>query len=213
MMTSRKKLIFFLLFLSQGILFLTAYLVFRSSDTCNLSALNTVTLQEGDLVFRRGKSLESFAVVVAGSNNAFSHIGLIVMEEGKPFVIHAEPGETSLVNDPVKKEPLRSFLQADKASHFAIYRSHLDLKSLERVVAQARIFYIRKYRFDNSYDLLTDQDLYCTELVLKAYQRGNHCVNSLLTRLDDINLLVARRQILMPGAFLTSSLFYKICSR
>jgi len=207
------KLILFLLILCPFILLLSEYMIFRSGNTCNLKVLDYVILQDGDLVFRRGKSLESFAVAKAERNSTFSHIGLIIMEEGKPFVIHIEPGESSLKNDPVKKEPLHSFLQSDKASHFAIYRSHLDRKSLARVTAQAKTFYYKKCRFDNYYDLTTDQNLYCTELVLKAYRQGDQKINTLLRRLDEVNILVTRRKILMPIAFINSSLFYKICTQ
>ncbi|MCX6288046.1 MAG: YiiX/YebB-like N1pC/P60 family cysteine hydrolase [Bacteroidetes bacterium] len=185
-------------------------MIFRYWDNCNLKVLDSFSLQEGDLVFRRGKSIESLAVVLAEKNSSFSHIGLIVMERGIPFVIHAEPGENSAQTGLVRKEPLRSFLDPRKASHFAIFRSYLDRKSLTRVAAQARTFYIQQCRFDNSYDLFTDQNLYCTELVLKAYRQGDQNINILLRRLDEVNILLARRKILMPGAFITSRLFYKI---
>ena len=207
------KIILCLLVLCPVILFLTEYLIFRYRDSCDLKVLDSVILQDGDLVFRRGISIESFAVVKAGNNNGFSHIGLIVMEKGKPWVIHIEPGESSLKNDPVREEPLRSFLSSDKACHFAIYRSHLDRPGLSRVIQQARAFYRQKCRFDNYYDLTTDRYLYCSELVLKAYRQGDQRINSLLGKLEDVNILPARTRILMPGAFISSSFFYKICYR
>ena len=208
-----RKLILCILFLFPFILFLSEYIVFRFWDTCNIRVLDSVILQNGDLVLRRGISIESFAVVKAEKNSYFSHIGLIIMERGKPYVIHAEPGESPFKNDPVKKEPLRYFLQTGKASHFAIYRSHLDQKGLNRVIAQARLFYLQKCRFDNNYDLTTDHNLYCSELILKSYRQGNQSINSLLRQLEEVNIVLVRKKILMPGAFINSSLFYKICSR
>jgi hypothetical protein len=59
----------------------------------------------------------------------------------------------------------------------------------------------------------TDQTLYCTELVLKAYQQGGLQINKVLKELNEVNILVARRKILMPGAFISSELFYKICDQ
>jgi len=207
------KSILCLLLLSPAIVLITVYLVFRSGNACNLKVLHSVSLHEGDLVFRRGKSIESFAVVHVEKNSEYSHVGIIVMEGEKPFVIHAEPAENSVKTDLVRKEPLISFLDPEKASHFAIYRSHLDRQSLTRVIAQARIFYYQKCRFDNAFDLRTDQNLYCTELVFKAYRQGDQRINSLLQKLKEVNILLDKRKILMPGAFINSSLFYKICTQ
>jgi len=208
-----RKLILSLLFFSPFIFLIFDYLVFSNEGNSDLKVLEALSLKDGDLVLRRGISIESFAVVMAGTNNAYSHIGLILMEGNKPFVIHIEPGETSRKDDPVRKEPLSSFLGADKASHFAIYRSHLNREKLEKVVVQALEFYFRKCRFDNSYDLQDDQHLYCTELVLKAYRKGDQQMNSLLEKLENVNTLVSNRMILMPGAFTTSNLFYRICDQ
>jgi hypothetical protein len=189
---------------------LVGYLLFRYNSGLNLKTLESVTLKDGDLVFRRGISIESYAVVMAATNNVYSHIGLIVIEKGIPFVIHVEPGEFSGRDKQVQKEPLRSFLGPGKASHFAIYRSHLDRTNLEKVTCRAREFYIRKCRFDNAYNLQDDQFLYCTELVLKAYTIGDQKISRLLMNLENINLLVFNHKLLMPGAFTASKFFYKI---
>ena len=208
-----RKILFWIFIFFPVILLVSGYLLFRSGDDQGLKNDESVKLKEGDLVFRRGKSIESFAVSMTDHNSNYSHIGLIVFEGGTPYVIHVEPGEYALKNETVKKERLSSFLEAGKASHFAVYRSYLDRKDLDRVVARARHFYIRKCRFDNSFDLNTDQALYCTELVLKAYRQGGVQINMLLKELNEVNILVARRKILMPGAFISSELFYKICDQ
>lgn len=206
-----RKILFCSACLFPVVLFVSGYLFFRSGDTGKLKILESVSLKEGDLVFRMGKSIESFAVSMADHNSRYSHIGLIVMEGGTTYVIHVEPGENGLGSEPVRKERLSSFLEAGKASHFAVYRSWLGRRDLEKVIAMARDFYIRKCRFDNSYDMQTDQSLYCTELVLKSYRQGGVQINLLLRQMEEVNVLVARRKILMPGAFMSSTLFYKIC--
>jgi hypothetical protein len=208
-----RKILLCILIFFPVILLISGYLRFRSGNDISARNLESVHLKEGDLVFRRGKSLESFAVVVTAGNGGFSHVGVIVLEGGKPFVIHVEPGENALNSEPVRKERLSSFLDAGKASHFAVYRSCLGRRDLDRVIVKARSFYTRKCRFDNSYDMQTDQTLYCTELVLKAYQQGGLQINMVLKELNEVNILVARRKILMPGAFISSELFYKICDQ
>lgn len=207
------KLIFILLATVPLVILTSGYLSFRYSHHADLRVLFSVPLRDGDLVFRRGISIESFAVVMAETNNVYSHVGLIIMEAGKPYVIHVEPGETSQKDEPVKKEPLESFLDPCRASHFAIYRSHLGKEQIRKVMEQACVFYYRKCRFDNAYNLMDDDFLYCTELVLKSYQKGDQQMNSLLGKLESVNILVTNRKILMPDAFTTSKLFYKICDQ
>ncbi|MEI7491476.1 MAG: YiiX/YebB-like N1pC/P60 family cysteine hydrolase [Bacteroidota bacterium] len=207
------KLIFVLLAAVPLAILASGYLSFRYSDHCDLKVLHSVPLRDGDLVLRRGISIESFAVVMAKTNNVYSHVGLIIIQGGKPYVIHVEPGETSQKDEPVKEEPLASFLDPGRASHFAIYRSHLGREQLQKVIARADEFYHRKCRFDNAYNLTDDDFLYCTELVLKAYQKGDGRMNSLLGKLENVNILVTNRKILMPGAFTAGNLFYKICNQ
>lgn len=204
------KLIFAILAVVPLAIITSGYLSFRYNDHCDLNVLHSLPLRDGDLVLRRGISIESFAVVMAETNNVYSHVGLIIMKGGKPFVIHVEPGETSHKDEAVKEEPLASFLDPCRASHFAIYRSHLGREQLQKVIAQANEFYYRRCRFDNSYNLKDDNFLYCTELVLKSYQKGDQQMNSMLDKLESVNILVTNRKILMPGAFTSSNLFYKI---
>ena len=189
------------------------YLIFRFQQNTTMKIPDHLTLQEGDLVFRRGKSMESFAVVMAEQKGDFSHIGLIVMEEKMLYVIHIEPDDNFPGGDRVRKEPLQRFLDPEKASHFAIYRSHLDRKNLAMVAEQARDFFRKGSRFDHSYNLQTDQALYCTELVLKAYQRGSLSFSRLIQKTDKVRLLMVTKNILMPEAFIRSHLFYKICAQ
>lgn len=190
-----------------------AFTVFKSGRTGELHVPDAATLCDGDLVFRRGISIESFAVVNTGTNKIYSHVGLIVIEKGIPFVIHAEPGEAPWRDKPVQKETLKSFLAPEKASRYAIYRSHLDRKNLGRVISRARSFYLGGSRFDNGYDLQDDHFLYCTELVFKAYREGDQRINCLTDKLEKVRVLIYTHNLLMPEALITSELFYKICNQ
>jgi hypothetical protein len=208
-----RKLIFVFLALVPVSIIVSGYLSFRYSNHCDIKTIDSTSLHDGDLVLRRGISIESYAIVLSETKNAYSHVGLIIIEGGIPYVIHVEPGETSHKDEPVKKEQLNSFLDPSKASHFAIYRSYLGREQLQKVIARASEFYYKKCRFDNSYNLKDDDFLYCTELVLKSYQKGDQRMNSLLGKLENVNVLVINRKILMPEAFTTSNLFYKICDQ
>ncbi len=207
------NLIIGLLFIAPLVIIVAGYLSFRYDQSCDLKVLDSVSLRDGDLVFRKGISVESYTVVISGTGNTYSHIGLIIMKGGKPFVIHIEPGKASMKNDIVKKEPLNSFLGPDKASHFAIYRSNLEGEKLRKVISQANEFYNNRCRFDNFYDLGEDRFLYCTELVLKAFSKGDPQINRLALKLQPVNILVSSHKILMPGTFISSNFFYRVINQ
>jgi len=206
----QKKLILTVVFIFPLIWFFSSYLSFRYSGCCDLNCQESVSLQDGDLVFRRGKSIESYTVSLADKAGEYSHVGLIKMKGRVPYVIHAEPGESPLESRPVKMEPLSAFLCAEKASHYAIYRSALGQDALRKVMKRAMSFYTSRRCFDTSFDLTDDSRVYCTELVLKSYQSVNPEIIRLTDNLSEVNLLTSKQKVLLPGALIKSTFFHQI---
>jgi len=129
-------------------------------------------LQEGDIVFRRGISIASRVVLLAGKEGGYSHIGIIVKDSLDWKVIHAVPGETDKNNpeEIIKKEFLSQFFAPDRAVAGAIFR--LDtMESIGFQAAQkAKILFERKLLFDHQYDLEDSSKMYCTELIYFVYK-------------------------------------------
>ena len=59
----------------------------------------TVKLHSGDVVFRRGMSLTSHAVLAADAQGNYSHVGIVVDSAGKKMIVHAVPGEPDFDGD------------------------------------------------------------------------------------------------------------------
>ncbi|MCK9421589.1 MAG: hypothetical protein M0Q38_03230 [Bacteroidales bacterium] len=206
-----QKLIFTLLILLLPLLiFCGFYFHFRGAQVPEREKFASILFHDGDLVFRRGRSVESFAVYLADRNRDFSHIGLVVMDHGKPYVIHAVPGESGEKISLVSKEPIQRFLDGSKASHWAVYRSRFSISKLHLVAIKALEFCNRKTEFDNDYDLTTDSRLYCTELVLKAYQAAG--IEPGKYPLSELRFVVGIKKILFPSAFIRSPDFFRVCS-
>lgn len=126
-------------------------------------------LQAGDIVFIRGKSARSAVVrIVEGSYGAYSHVGLIVVEHGEPFVIHANPETAS---DYVRKEPWFQLITRTRIAGASVFRLVHDPgnRAGARASMAADEYWKRHLRFDHDFDLLTADRLYCTELVWRAY--------------------------------------------
>ena len=129
-------------------------------------------LQEGDLVLRRGMSITSHVVLLAGQEGGYSHIGIIVKDSLGWKVIHSVPGETNkeYPEEIIKKESLTQFFAPGKAVAGAIYR--LDTtKTIGLLAAQkAQIVFERKLLFDHQYNLDDSSKMYCTELLYFVYK-------------------------------------------
>ncbi len=124
-------------------------------------------LQTGDLVFRKGKGIISdFFAQASESEKLYSHVGVLVMKNEIPYVYHllgtGESGKSGL-----KIETLSSFCNGSQNNGFALYRnknlggkpdlveSYLEAVNKSRVV------------FDEHFDLATDDEQYCTEMIYK----------------------------------------------
>lgn len=123
-------------------------------------------LKDGDLIFRAGTDLAARIILSQGQEAVYSHVGLIVLQGKRPWVLHAIPDEPDTKGG-VLLEPLESFGAPEHASRTAIYR----LPGLSPIQRQQ----IRRYAiaqlgkpFDMDFSLRSEDAFYCTELALKA---------------------------------------------
>ena len=147
-----------------------------------------ITWREGDLVFRQWTGAAGHAVSLADTGGAYSHVGVVVLRKGEPWVVHAVPGEPDFDGDPdrVKLEPVDAFFSRARAAHGAVMRD-ADSLLAARVARHALDMYRRDVLFDHAYDDSDTTRVYCTELVCLAYRRAGHPVHP------------ARRCINLPG--------------
>lgn len=124
-------------------------------------------LCEGDVVFRKGGSVVSRMVLCADRDGKYSHIGVIVVKDGKCMVVHSVPGEPDFDGDTdrVKLETIDSFFSEERASLGAIMRPRIGGDTLSAVAGKAMELAERKVLFDHNYNLSDTSKLYCTELI------------------------------------------------
>lgn len=192
----------FIVFLTIISLLVLSYFKFSFKNKASLYS-NFEHLHNGDLILRCGRSTESFAVHLADANSVFTHIGIISIENDIPYVIHAVPSKTNLI----QKEIVSSFINSKNASKFAIYRSNFNEVYLDKVAKTANRYYLNKYEFDTEYDLTTNTKLYCTELVLKAF---NTVGAPLKVKSKELNYIIGKHPIIFPSEFTKHPLFTRI---
>ena len=125
----------------------------------------------GDLVFRRGRSLVSRVVLAVDGGSEYSHVGLVSVIGGQVWVLHAVPPEEPERKGGVLAEPLSAFLAPDKATAAGLYRPR-DAGAAAVAEGAAWRFVRARVPFDSAFDLATSNEMYCTEMVWRAYREA-----------------------------------------
>ena len=119
------------------------------------------TLRSGDLICRYGDGIWSIYLRnISSHEKRFSHVGIIIIESNRPYVIHASANDYSGIGK-VAKEPFTTFI--NDSDDFAIYRITQSKERRERISTIA-LEYLGK-PFDLFFDLHTKDKIYCSELI------------------------------------------------
>ena len=156
--------------------------------------IDTMSLRNGDLIFREGRSVESTFVTTLDSSN-YSHVGLLCKYDGAGKVVHAVPGESDNNVDTVKSEPISAFLQPDRCANIKIVRvsceSHIAQKAVQYALKKVGI------PFDDDFNMADTTKFYCTELVWKAYLHAGIDISE--SRRHNVNMFSFHKPCLLPS--------------
>lgn len=129
-------------------------------------------VQTGDVVLRMGMGADSYLLSQLNQKNKnYSHCGIVVIEDGRPYVYHAIGGEDN-PDERLRREEAAAFFLPKYNSAIAIVRYDMKAAQKEKLAALAREYYKRRPRFDMKFDLATDDKLYCSEFVYKALRQA-----------------------------------------
>jgi uncharacterized protein YycO len=123
--------------------------------------------QPGDVVFVKGRTLRSVVMhLLQNDLNSYTHVGIVVFVNAVCTVIHADPHGSVIV-----QERCDSFISRTKVSRALIYRlvTGDGQRFASRAADAAQAYQNAVIRFDDRFDLTTDDAFYCTELVWRAY--------------------------------------------
>lgn len=163
-------------------------------------------LQDGDVIFRRGTDVVSRAILTGDTGSNYSHVGLIMMQQNQAYVLHAIPAEVVGEGDKVKVEPLAVFISPSRSLAVTVLRLKNNAKARGKLAvdyAKSRI----GAPFDFSFDSKDESNLYCSELVWRAYEStGVQIVNA--TRLISVPMLASN--VVPPSAIYKTATFQEI---
>lgn len=127
--------------------------------------------QEGDLIVRLGDDMLSYSIrFLSQTDPSYSHTGVVVMRNGEKRVCHIYPDEAGA--DTVRYDPIDSFASPVKNLQCGLYRYTLSGAEKSAFLAYLAGYEKAGAHFDRLYDLATDHQVYCSEMIAKSLARS-----------------------------------------
>ena len=118
--------------------------------------------QTGDLIFQTTTSRLA-PVIIAGTKSRFTHVGMIIMKNGKPYVYEA--------SGPVGASSFKRFIKRGVGKKFVVKRLQNELTKSQKKKLVREAYRHRGKLYDSKF-LWGDKRMYCSELVYKIYRNA-----------------------------------------
>jgi len=129
-------------------------------------------LQSGDLVLRTGTDAISYMLrQMNQKNKTYSHCGIVMIENGYPFVYHSIGGEDNPA-ETLRRDSASFFFSPAHNQRLGIVRLGLSAPQVEKLHQLVWEYYKAGVRFDMDFDMASNDKLYCAEFVYKAVCRA-----------------------------------------
>lgn len=127
------------------------------------------SIKTGDLVLRHSEGFSSDMFMGASKReNKYSHSGLAIRNiDGTVDVYHMLGGADN-PNFNLKRDSVQAWCSPVFAKSFAIYRYDLSDDQRQTVDSLVRYDYKANLAFDMSFDIKTDEKMYCSEFIYKT---------------------------------------------
>ncbi len=189
----KKILLLFAIVLLGG---LSVTAVYSKKAAGNQTIINEASgsYLEGDIIFQSSQSRQCTAVKLA-THSEYSHVGMITIIDSKPYVLEAI--------EPVCITPLADWIARGTGGHYTVMRlKNRDAEILDSEIQKERS--IAKKLLNIHYDLYfnwSDDQLYCSELVWKVYQRAFGVELCSLRKMKDFDLSAPEVKAIMKQRY------------
>jgi Permuted papain-like amidase enzyme, YaeF/YiiX, C92 family len=130
-------------------------------------------LKEGDLVVRLNRDPASWFIKQFNQQDkSYSHSGIVLVENGHPYVFHILNGEEN-PDEKLRKDSFAQFCNSIKNSEYAIFRYDLTSGEVNELRKIIHHWYETGVRYDNRFSLTSDDKMYCSELISKALAKAS----------------------------------------
>ncbi len=144
------------------------------ADLWNRHMVDTAVsmLRSGYIVLRLGQGADSYLLSQMNQKNKnYSHCGIVMVENGYPFVYHSIGGEDN-PDARMRRDSAVFFFSPPNNMGIALVHYDMDDKGVSRLRNVVYEYYRQRPKFDLKFDLKTDDHIYCAELVYKAVNKA-----------------------------------------
>ena len=125
-------------------------------------------LHNGDLVLRTGADATSYMLRQMNlTNKTYSHCGIVMIEDGYPFVYHSIGGEDN-PDERLRRDSASFFFNPVNNERLGIARLDLSELQIDQLHHIVKRYYKMAIPFDMDFDLKTNDKFYCAEFVYKS---------------------------------------------
>ena len=140
----------------------------KVADSCISDALALV--HDGDIIMRADNDLVSASLRnLSRVDKTWSHCGFLFKEDSGVYVYHVMAGDEN-PSEQMLRQPLAQFVSPHHKTGFGIFRSDATPAETSAVKQYVHALYSKHLLFDKKFSLLTDDQMYCTEVIYKAYK-------------------------------------------
>lgn len=162
----------------------------RITFEINSAALIDSLARPGDIIMKNGYgNISRMITSVLDEEHAISHCGILDVDDstGAFYIIHSVAKQVS-DRDGVQRIGLKRFINDVKPGDLYLLR-YKDHAKASAIVKEARCLLAAEVPFDHSYDLTSDDALYCSEFVYKVVL--NSCMSETfkIRKLNNTDLL------------------------
>lgn len=139
-------------------------------DTKTIASIKNARqlLQDGDLVTRSDNDFESLTLQnFSNEDRSYSHSGIAFKEDSGFVVFHSMTG-TENPSGLCRKDPFDSFVNPVRKTGFGIFRYQLSTKEKEKFHSILQENINKKIPFDVTFNLKSNDSLYCSEMISKG---------------------------------------------
>jgi len=179
---------------------LILFYLINKKDSVVVNELDKDKIEDFDIILSKGQSVQSKLIsLLKLSTKDYSHIGIMIKENNKVFVLHSTPDGTK--TNGIRFDNLQTFIDLSSVSEFIILR-HQDLSLIVRQKLKTELdrFKTIQAPFDYDFNNYENQKIYCSELVWLIFN------NVGLFKTSDLNL----KKTIYPKYFLKIKQFEKV---
>ena len=146
----------------------------REHNPWNIHAVDSAIklLHSGDVVVRTGNDATSYILCQLNKRDkTYSHCGIVMVENGYPFVYHSIGGEDN-PDARLRRDSANFWFSPGHNLGFGISRLDIPREKTSILWNVVRKFYNERKKFDMDFDLRSDDRFYCAEFVYKSVNQA-----------------------------------------